>query len=64
MADGLSTALRGWRQNTGDVVVAEKADSQLSEHYAGLYWQLHYAGGGGGRAKALRKPYRQAPQHY
>jgi hypothetical protein len=69
VADRLSTALHGWRQNTGDVVVAEKADSQLSEHYAGLYWQMHNAGGGSGRAKALRgrravQPYRSAPHHY
>ncbi len=54
VADRLAAVLRGWRQNTGDVVPSEHADSQLSEHYAGLYWQLHNAGGGGGRAKALR----------
>jgi arylsulfatase A-like enzyme len=52
VADRLATALRGWRQNTGDVVASEQADSQLSEHYAGLYWQLHNAGRRSGRAIA------------
>ena len=65
----LATALHGWRQNAGDVVESEQADSQLSEHYAGLYWQMHNAGGGSGRAKALRgrRPcsgYRAARHHY
>jgi hypothetical protein len=69
VADRLATSLCGWRQNTGDVVASEHVDSQLSEHYAGLYWQLHNAGGGAGRAKALRgsraaQPYTPAPQHY
>ena len=69
VAGRLATALRGWRQNTGEVVVSEQADSQLSEHYAGLYWQMHNAGGGSGRAKALRgrramQPYRPAHHHY
>jgi hypothetical protein len=69
VADRLATGLHGWRQNAGDVVVSEQADSQLSEHYAGLYWQMHNAGGGSGRAKALRgrravHGYRAARHHY
>jgi arylsulfatase A-like enzyme len=70
VVDRLATAVHGWRQNAGDVVVSEQADSQLSEHYAGLYWQVHIAAGGGsGRAKALRgrravHGYRAARHHY
>ena len=68
LADRLAATLAGWRQNSGDFVAWEHADAQLAEHYAGLYWQMHNAGGGGGRAKALRRrraeqPYRPAPQH-
>jgi arylsulfatase A-like enzyme len=61
VADRLATALRGWRQNTGDVVVSEPADSQLCEHYAGLYWQMHNAAGGSRRTV---QPYRLVPQRY
>jgi arylsulfatase A-like enzyme len=69
LADRLAATLAGWRQNTGDFVASEHPDAQLAEHYAGLYWQMHNAGGGGGRAKALRRTraeqsYRPAPQHY
>jgi arylsulfatase A-like enzyme len=52
VADRLATALRAWRQNTGHVVVSEHSDAQLSEHYAGLYWQMHNAGRRSGRAIA------------
>jgi arylsulfatase A-like enzyme len=57
-----------WDLQTGSSA-KEQADSQLSEHYAGLYWQMHYAGGGSGRAKALRgrravHGYRAARHHY
>ena len=43
VADRLATMLRGWRQNAGDVVAAEEPDSHISDHYAGLYWQMHNA---------------------
>lgn len=62
VADRLATALRSWRQNTGDVAVSEQVDSQFSERYAGLYWQMHNAGGGARRGHALRS--RRAGQHY
>jgi hypothetical protein len=69
LADGLAATLAGWRQNTGDFAGWEHADAQLAEHYAGLYWQMHTAGGGVGRTKVLRsrrtaQPHRPAPQHY
>ncbi|HYP96186.1 MAG TPA: sulfatase-like hydrolase/transferase [Mycobacterium sp.] len=69
LADRLAATLAGWRQNTGDFVGWEHADAQLAEHYAGLYWQMHTAGGGVGRTKVLRsrrtaQPHRPAPQHY
>jgi arylsulfatase A-like enzyme len=68
LAERLSATLRGWRQNTGDVVASEHADAQLAEHYAGLYWQMHNAGGGG-RGKALRsrravQPHRSAQHRF
>jgi hypothetical protein len=69
VADRLAVTLRGWRQNTGDVVASEHADARLAEQYAGLYWLMHNAGGGGGRAKALRsrrpvQPYRPAQHRF
>jgi arylsulfatase A-like enzyme len=48
VADRLATVLRLWRQNAGDVVTSAEPDSQISEHYAGLYSQMHNA--------AMRRP--------
>jgi arylsulfatase A-like enzyme len=50
----LAGALRGWRQNVDDVVPPEQVESQMSEFYAGLYWQIHNAGAGSGRTRPLR----------
>jgi arylsulfatase A-like enzyme len=69
IADGLAATLRGWRQNTGGAVASERADAQLAERYAGLYWQMHNAGSGNGRSTALRggraaQLNRPTPRHY
>lgn len=73
VADRLATALRGWRANADDVIPPDPVDSQLSEHYAGLYWQMHNAAGGSGRTRPLRSrrssqghplPSRSALHHY
>lgn len=54
VANRLAAALCGWRQNAGDVIPTEQAESQIAEHYTGMYWQMHNSGQGSGQTSALR----------
>jgi arylsulfatase A-like enzyme len=54
VANRLATALHGWRQNAGDVIPSDHVDSQISDYYAGMYWQMHNAATGSRRTRPLR----------
>lgn len=46
VADRLAATLRAWRPNPNDTTPSEQVGAQVTEQYAGFYWQMFNAGRG------------------